>query len=305
MYSKIEEELLKVTSDLHQVPAGAYNIRKNGESVARQSSKNIEITTNEKNNGLVIKIKKNTTNESVHIPVIISQAGITEIVTNEIYVGDNSDVTIVAGCGIHTTQNKTTEHSGIHKFVLGKNAKVRYVERHVGSGSKANKIMNPKTELVLGESSEFNMETVQLGGVSKSNRQTVAVLEKNSKLIVNEKILTEGKNTAESGFVVHLNGKNSSSHIVSRAVSKDDSTQIFNSIINGNNVCFGHTECDAIIVGNGKVLSCPAVNAVHPESSLVHEAAIGKIAGEQILKLMTLGLTEEEAQNQILKGFLK
>lgn len=305
MFSKIEQDLLKLTSDLHKTPVGAYNIRKNGETAERKSTGNIEIIPNEDKTGIVVKIKKNTKNESVHIPVIISKAGLQEVVKNEFIVGDNADVTIVAGCGIHTTKNEKTEHSGVHKFVLGKNAKVRYIERHVGLGKYTEKIMNPKTEIMMGEGSELSMETAQLGGVYYSERTTVASLQKNSKLVINEKVLTENDSQAKSNFKVDLIGENSNVHIVSRAVSKDNSVQYFNSSINGKNKCFGHTECDAIIVGNGKVFATPEVNALHPESSLIHEAAIGKIAGEQILKLLTLGLTEEEAQNQILKGFLK
>lgn len=305
MLDKKDKELLELTSSLHQIPTGAYNIRKNGEAIDRKCTANIDILPNADKTGIEIRIKKNTKNESVHIPVILSKAGLTDVVKNDFYVGDNADVTIVAGCGIHTAGKEKTEHNGIHRFFIGKNARVKYIERHVGLGGAGGKVLNPVTEIVMGESSEFIMETAQLSGVTYSDRKTYARLNKSAKLTINEKVLTEGSATATTFFEADLEGENSSAHIVSRAVARDDSTQHFNSVLNGKNKCFGHTECDAIIVGNGKCFAKPEVNALHPDSSLVHEAAIGKIAGEQIQKLLTLGLTEEEAQNQILKGFLK
>ena len=305
MLNKVDQELLRQTSELHAIPQGAYNIRKNGESVGRASTKNITIETNADNSGINILVKPNTKNESIHIPVILSSAGLTDVVKNDFYIGDNCDVTIVAGCGIHSTGNKKVEHDGIHRFFIGKNAKVKYVEKHIGTGAGNNKVLNPVTEITLDENAFFEMDTAQLSGVSLSERKTYATLKKNSKLKINEKILTEGNSTATTEFVADLVGENSSTHIVSRAVAKDSSVQHFNSTLNGKSKCFGHTECDAIIVGDAKVFAKPEVNALHPDSSLVHEAAIGKIAGEQIQKLLTLGLTEEEAQNQILKGFLR
>lgn len=305
MLNNIDKELLEKTAELHDIPLGAYNIRKNGESVGRASTKNITIETNAEKSGINIIIKPNTKNESVHIPVILSAVGMTDVVKNDFFVGENSDVVIVAGCGIHADKNQKVEHDGVHRFFIGKNSKVKYVERHIGIGKGTNKVLNPVTEITLDENSEFEMETAQLSGVTSAERKTFATLGKNSKLKINEKILTEKTATATTEFVANLEGENSSAHIVSRAVAKDNSTQHFNSILNGKNKCFGHTECDAIIVGDAKVFARPEVNALHPDSSLIHEAAIGKIAGEQIQKLLTLGLTEEEAQNQILKGFLR
>ena len=305
MLNKIDNELLKLTSDLHSVPQGAYNIRKNGESVQRATTANIDIQTNDDKSGINIIIKKDTKNESVHIPVILSNAGLVDVAKNDFYIGENAEITIVAGCGIHSTGSKKTEHDGIHRFFVGKNAKVKYIERHVGLGDGFEKVLNPITKIHLEDGAEFEMETTQLSGVNKSERKTYVVLGNNSKLNINEKILTENNSSATTDFFADLNGENSSAHIVSRAVAKGDSVQKFNSILNGNNKCFGHTECDAIIVDKAQVFAVPQVNALHPDSSLVHEAAIGKIAGEQIEKLLTLGLTEEEAQNQILKGFLK
>lgn len=305
MLDKIDIELLKETANLHSIPEGAYNIRKNGESVGRTITENILIESNNDNSGLNIFVKPNTINQSVHIPVIVSKAGLKDAVRNDFIIGENSDVVIVAGCGIHNNTSKQTEHNGVHKFILKKNAKVKYIEKHIGLGKGENNIINPITEIVLEDGAIFEMETVQLSGVYYSDRKTFAQLGENSSLKVSEKVLTEGKSQAKTDFIVNLNGANSSTHIISRAVAKDNSIQFFNSTLNGNNKCFGHTECDAIIVGAGQCYAKPEVNAKHPESSLVHEAAIGKIAGEQIQKLLTLGLTEEEAQNQILKGFLK
>lgn len=305
MLDKIDKELLVQTASLHKIPQGAYNIRKNGESIGRASSEHITIETNANHNGINIIIKPNTTNESVHIPVILSRSGLTDVVYNDFFVGENCVVTIVAGCGIHSNDNQKIEHDGVHRFFIEKNSKVTYIEKHIGLGKGTDRILNPVTEITLGENAEFNMETMQMSGVEHAERKTIATLGKNSKLNINEKILTENTADCTTLFTANLNGENSSAHIVSRAVAKGNSVQHFKSILNGNNKCFGHTECDAIIVDNGKCFASPEVNALNPESSLIHEAAIGKIAGEQIQKLLTLGLTEEEAQNQILQGFLK
>ena len=305
MLDKIDIEILKETANLHSIPETAYNIRKNGESVSRVSTDAVIIETNEKTKGLTIIVKPNTVNQSVHIPVILTKAGMVDVVRNDFIIGENSSVVIVAGCGIHNNSNEKMEHDGIHTFKIGKGAKVRYIEKHIGLGKGKDKILNPVTEIDIDELGEFEMETVQLSGVSYSDRKTFAKLGNKSKLKITEKILTEGNDKAITTFVADLVGEDSSVHIISRAVSKDNSVQQFNSTLNGLNKCFGHTECDAIIVGNGKCYAKPEVNAMHPESSLIHEAAIGKIAGEQIQKLLTLGLNEEEAQNQILKGFLK
>ena len=303
--NNIQEELLKLTADLHKIPQGAFNLRENGKLKARNVTENIVIETNQSGDGINIIIKPHTKNESVHIPVILTQAGLVDVVKNDFYIGKNAEVTIVAGCGIHSNGDKKTEHDGIHRFFIENGAKVRYVERHVALGTGREKVLNPVTEITMGENSEFYMETAQLQGVTYADRKTIATLAKNAKLTINEKVLTENNSIATSNFVANLNGENSSVHIVSRAVSKDKSRQEFNSVLNGNNKCFGHTECDAIIVGEGKCFARPEVNALHPDASLIHEAAIGKIAGEQIQKLLTLGLSEEEAQNQILKGFLR
>lgn len=300
-----DKKLLEMVADLHKVPMGAYNIRKNGKSVLRNSSENILIETNEDNTGINIKIKDGTRNESVHIPVILSESGLIESVRNDFYIGKNCDVVIVAGCGIHNCGKQLAEHSGVHRFFIKENSKVKYVEKHFGDGDGADRIMNPTTEITIGNNSVFEMETTQISGIDTTMRRTSAVLSENATLNITEKILTEGNQNATTNFVADLDGENSSCHIVSRAVAKGSSVQSFKSVLNGKNQSFGHTECDAIVMDNAKVFATPEVNALNTNASLIHEAAIGKIAGEQIIKLKTLGLTEEEAENLIINGFLK
>ena len=300
----IENKLLESVAELHSIPQGAYNIRKNGKAIGRNSSKNIIIENNSTNDGLDIKIKNNTQNESVHIPVIISQSGIKEVVKNDFYIGDNCDITIVAGCGIHNGGDAVSMHSGVHRFFIGKNSKVKYLEKHYGMGKTIKNEMHPETQIVVGENSSFFMDTAQIGGIGNSDRKTSISLAKDATININEKILTEDNQIADTFFIADLDGSNSSAHIVSRAVAKGNSRQTFKSILNGKEKCFGHTECDCIVMDNAKVFATPEVNALSTDASLIHEAAIGKIAGEQIIKLMTLGLTEEEAQNEIIKGFL-
>lgn len=303
---EIQKSLLEAVADLHEIPAGAYNIRTNGQSTARNTTANIDIVTKTDKSGIDIIIKPNTKNESVHIPVVLSQSGLEEMVYNDFYVGENSDVTIIAGCGIHNGGDKKSQHDGIHSFFVGKNAKVRYVEKHYGSGDgKGERVLNPVTVVNLGEGSYMEMDTVQIKGVDSTVRKTKAKLEKDSTLVIKEKILTHGNQFAKTDFEVDLDGENSSTNVISRSVAKENSKQIFLSNINGNNKCAGHTECDAIIMDNASVSAIPEITANNIDASLIHEAAIGKIAGEQIIKLMTLGLTEEEAEAQIVNGFLK
>ena len=303
---KITKELLEQVADLHEIPAGAYNIRKDGELYGRNVSANIDIVTKTDKPGIDIIIKDNTQKESVHIPVIISQSGLKESVYNDFFVGENCDVTIIAGCGIHNGGKDASEHSGIHSFDVGKNSKVRYVEKHYGNGEgTGEKIMNPQTNILLREGSYMEMDTVQIEGIDSTKRETSAKLLADSTLIIKEKIMTHDKQTAETNFKVDLDGENSHTNVISRSVAKNDSTQVFRSEINGNNKCYGHSECDAIIMDNSSVRAIPEITANSVEASLIHEAAIGKIAGEQITKLMTLGLTEEEAEAEIVSGFLK
>ena len=303
---EIQKTLLMQVADLHEVPAGAYNIRANGESAGRQSTEHIEIVPKEDKPGIDIFIKPGTRKESVHIPVLLSQSGLTEMVYNDFHVGDDCDVTIVAGCGIHNSGDADSRHDGIHSFFIGKNSHVKYVEKHYGSGDgHGSRIMNPETVIELGENSFMELETVQIKGVDSTRRSTSARLADGAKLIVTEKLMTHGAQTAETAFQVDLDGADSSANIISRSVARDESRQLFLSKINGNNRCKGHSECDGIIMDNAKISAIPEITAGCLDAELIHEAAIGKIAGEQITKLMTLGLTEEEAEAQIVNGFLK
>lgn len=302
----IEKNLLEEVSGLHEVPEGAYNIRNNGKSEARNTTANIDIVTKEDKPGIDIIIKPGTKNESVHIPVILSQSGLKEMVYNDFIIGEDADVTIIAGCGIHNCGVDTSEHDGIHSFYVGKNAKVRYVEKHYGEGDGSGKrILNPTTIIELDENASLEMETVQIKGVDSTERITKAVLKKNASLVVHEKIMTHGKQWAKTDFTVDMDGEGSSANVVSRSVAKENSRQHFLSKINGNAACAGHTECDAIIMDAASVTAEPQLTANHIDASLIHEAAIGKIAGAQLIKLMTLGLTEKEAEEQIVNGFLK
>lgn len=303
---KMEKELLKKIADIEKTPMGAYNIRQDGKGIARNTTANIDIVTKEDKPGIDIIVKPNTKNESIHIPVILTQGGLNDIVYNDFYIGENADVVIVAGCGIHNSSCETAEHDGIHSFHLSKGAKVKYIEKHYGEGEgTGDRILNPQTIVNLDEGSNMEMETVQIEGVSSTIRETKANLAKDATLIISERIMTTGKQTAKTVFDVDLAGENSSVHVASRSVAKNNSVQEFISNVNGNNKCFGHVECDAIIMDHAKVLSDPKITANHIDASLVHEAAIGKIAGEQLIKLMTLGLTEAEAEQQIINGFLK
>ncbi len=303
---EIQKSLLEEIAGLHEVPAGAYNIRANGGMAGRNTTANIDIVTKEDKQGIDIIIKPGTKNESIHIPVIISQSGLTEMVYNDFYIGDDSDVVIVAGCGIHNGGDKKSQHDGIHSFFVGKNAKVKYVEKHYGKGEgTGEKIMNPTTIIEIDEGGYMELETVQIKGVDSTDRVTKATLKDGAKLVVGEKLMTHGAQYARTAFEVDLNGEGSSAKVVSRSVAKDESSQIFLAKINGNNKCVGHSECDAIIMDNAKISAIPEINANDLNAELIHEAAIGKIAGEQLIKLMTLGLTEEEAETHIVNGFLK
>ena len=303
---RITKDLLEQVADLHDIPVGAYNIRKDGQLLGRNVSANIDIVTKTDKPGIDIIIKDNTVKESVHIPVIIAQSGLKEAVYNDFFIGENCDVTIIAGCGIHNGGKDASEHSGIHSFDVGKNSKVKYVEKHYGQGEgTGERIMNPTTKILLREGSYMEMDTVQIEGIDSTKRDTSARVLDNATLVIKEKIMTHGKQLAETNFSVELDGENCGTNLISRSVAKDESHQIFVSEINGNNACHGHSECDAIIMDNASVKALPALTANHVDASLIHEAAIGKIAGEQLIKLMTLGLTEEEAEKEIVSGFLK
>ncbi|MBQ8140162.1 MAG: SufD family Fe-S cluster assembly protein [Clostridia bacterium] len=303
---KIQQSLLEQVAGIHDVPQGAYSLRINGSLYGKNSSENINIVKKEDKPGIDIYIKDGTKNESVHIPVLLSQTGLRELVYNDFHIGRDCDVTIVAGCGIHNGGSESSEHSGIHSFYLAEGARVKYIEKHYGEGDGMGKnIMNPTTYAELAEGAYLEMETVQIKGVDSTDRVTKAVLGKDSSIVVHEKIMTHGEQFAKTEFEVELNGENSGAHVVSRSVARDNSYQKFISRVKGNNKCSGHTECDAIIMDNAKVAAVPEILASDPDASLIHEAAIGKIAGEQLVKLMTLGLTEKEAEEEIINGFLR
>ena len=301
-----ELQLLQIIADMGDSTDGAFNIRANGQLANRRVTENIDIKTKTDNPGIDIIIKPGTVDESVHIPVIISETGLTDLVYNDFYIGENSDVTIVAGCGIHNCGEKESRHDGIHTFYVGKNAKVKYIEKHYGEGDgNGENVMNPTTIVNIEDGGYMEMETAQIKGIDSTKRVTRATLSSNATLVIHEKIMTHGSQTAETDFSVDLNGEDSGANVISRSVAKGNSRQKFVSMINGNNRCSGHTECDAIIMENGKVSALPELTANYIDASLIHEAAIGKIAGDQLIKLMTLGLTEQEAEEQIINGFLK
>ncbi|MBR2080798.1 MAG: SufD family Fe-S cluster assembly protein [Oscillospiraceae bacterium] len=304
--NEIQMRLLREVADLHEVPEGAYNIRSDSEAAGRRSTANIEIISKTDVCGIDVHIKPGTKNESVHIPVVMTQSGLKELVYNDFYIGEDSDVVIVAGCGIDNCGTQDSEHDGVHRFFVGKNAKLKYVEKHYGSGSGSGKrIMNPGTEVYQEEGSSVEMEMVQIKGVDDTDRTTTAELAANAKLIVRERLMTHGEQNAVSTYTVTLNGEGASADIVSRSVARDRSYQRFDAKIVGNAPCQGHTECDSIIMDEGRILAVPALEANDLDAQLVHEAAIGKIAGDQLIKLMTLGLTEAEAEEQIINGFLQ
>ena len=302
----IKKNLLEQVADIHEIPAGAYSLRVDGKVFGKSNSENIEIVAKTDKPGIDIYVKPGTKKESLHIPVLLAQSGLKELVYNDFHIGEDSDITIVAGCGIHNGGKGESEHSGIHAFYLGKNARVKYIEKHYGEGDGNGKnTMNPTTVADLAEGAYMEMETAQIKGIDSTNRKTKATLAEKATLIVREKVMTHGTQHAETRFEVDLNGRGCHTHVVSRSVARDSSTQHFVSHVNGNSACTGRTECDAIIMDGASVSAVPEIVANHPDASLVHEAAIGKIAGEQLIKLMTLGLTEKEAEEQIIGGFLK
>lgn len=304
--TKIDSRLLREVAELESTPKGAYNIRKNGELDGRQSTANIEIVSKEDKPGIDIFIKAGTKNESVHIPVIITKSGWNELVYNDFHIGEDCDIVIVAGCGIHNAGDETSEHDGLHSFFVGKNSKVQYVEKHYGEGEgKGERIMNPHTYVTLEEGASISLETIQLRGVDSTKRYTKVTVGADAEATITEKLLTHDKQLAESQMDIVLEGEGSSARVISRSVAQDDSVQNFYPNVIGECACFGHVQCDAILMGSAKVKAVPAITANHMDAQLIHEAAIGRIAGDQILKLMTLGMSEEEAEEEIINGFLR
>lgn len=303
---KVDSNLLYQIANMSGAPTGAFNIRKNGALESRGSSKNIEISTKTDKSGIDIRIKPFTRGESVHIPVIITESGLDEVVYNDFFIGDYCDVDIIAGCGIHNDGHQRSQHDGVHTFYVGKHSKVRYSEKHYGEGKgSGERIMNPKTVVFLEDGASIEMDMVQIGGVDSTKRDTEVSAGADAQVRITEKLLTTGTQFAESNMDVHLNGAGSRAEVVSRSVAQDSSRQVFHPNVEGNAACFGHVQCDSIIMGEANISSIPAIVAKNTDAQLVHEAAIGRIAGEQITKLMTLGLTEEEAEQKILNGFLQ
>jgi len=302
---RTEWKILKEIADLEKTPQGAFNFRVNGALDARQTTANIDIRSKEDKPGIDIIVRPGTKGESVHIPVVLSQTGLKDVVYNDFYIGEGADVDIVAGCGIHNTGCETSQHDGIHVFHIGKNARVRYVERHYGEGpGTGERILNPKTEVYLEEGASMTMEMTQIRGVDSTVRDTVVEVAEGGECVINEKLLTDGSQTAESNVEIVLKGAGATGRVVSRSVAKGTSVQVFRPCMTGKADCFGHVQCDSIIMDEAKIRSIPAIDAQSVDAQLIHEAAIGRIAGDQILKLMTLGLTEEEAEEKILEGFL-
>ena len=304
--SQIELNMLKAIADLHKIPEGAYNIRADGQSAGRNSTEHIEIVSKTDKQGIDIIVKPGTKNESVHIPVIISKTGYEELVYNDFYIGEDCDVVIIAGCGIHNSGCNTSKHDGVHTFHVGKGSRVKYVEKHYGEGEgTGEKIMNPQTVIYLEEGAYMEMDTTQIRGIDSTKRETTVEAGPGAEIVVLEKLMTHDKQSAVSDMTIHLNGDDSRGRVISRSVAQGESRQVFHPNMEGNARCFGHVQCDTIIMGDAKVSSIPAISANHVDAQLIHEAAIGRIAGDQLLKLMTLGLSEEEAEERILAGFLK
>lgn len=304
--NETEQKLLNKIIDKHEFSDGAYNIRENGKGVSRQTTKNINIVNKKDKPGIDIIVKEGTKKEFVHIPVMITKSGVEDLVYNDFYIGKDADITIIAGCGIHNDHHALSRHDGIHSFYLEEGAKVKYIEKHYGEGEgTGEKILNPVTNVYLKKGATLEMDSVQIEGVDSTVRETYGELDEDTNFIVSEKIMTHGKQYAKTVFNVKLNGKNASTHVISRSVAKDESFQEFYSNVEGNTDCYGHVECDAIIMDKGRVKAVPEIQANSIDARLVHEAAIGKIAGEQLTKLMTLGLSEKEAEAKIVKGFLK
>ena len=306
MITEVDAALLEKIADLTGKPVGAFNIRKDSGCEARQSTEHIKITPKtDGKQGIDIRILDGTKGEQCHIPVIISKTGLTEMVYNDFYIGENCDVDIVAGCGIHNSGCDESRHDGVHTFYVGRNSHVHYSEKHYGEGEGTGaNVMNPQTIVYLEEGATIQMDTVQIRGIDSTKRYTKFVCGKDTEAVVTERLLTHGSQVAESDMEIELNGENSRGRVISRSVAQDESKQVFRPIVIGNNQCFGHVQCDSIIMGNAKIESVPAITANSTEAQLIHEAAIGKIAGDQLLKLQTLGLTPEEAEDRILKGFL-
>lgn len=306
MLNALDRLMLEKVADLHEIPQGAYNIRKNGEGIQRNTTANIDIVTKEDKSGIDVIVKPYTKGESIHIPVIVTEENINDVVYNTFEIGEYSDVLVVAGCGIHNSGDSKSQHDGIHNFLVRKGARLKYVEKHYGQGNgKGQRILNPKTIIEVEEGAFVELELVQIKGIDYTKRDTEILLKDNAKIVITERLLTYQDQEAESNITVVLSGNDSSAQIISRSVAQGNSKQVFYYDMAGRNKCRGHIQCDAIIMHNAQVISTPRISAYHSEAQLVHEAAIGRIESEQLIKLMSMGLTEKEAEDTILKGFLK
>lgn len=304
--NEITKKLLDLVSDWKGGFKGAFNIREDGQCAGRQSTEHIQIQSKEGLPGLEIHVQPGTKGETVYIPACVTHGDLDDLVYNDFFIGEGADVTIVAGCGVHNEEDSEARHNGIHRFFLAKGARAVYLEKHIGTGGgKGPRVIDPVTEVELDEDATLEMDTTQLGGVDRTRRVTKGKLAARARLIIRERLMTDGEEQAKTDFEVELNGEDSGVDLVSRSVAKGHSHQEYRSRICGNTRCTGHSECDAIIVDGGTVSAAPELTANHGDAALIHEAAIGKIAGEQILKLRTLGLTEEEAEAKIIAGFLK
>ena len=305
MLDAVDKKLLAEVADLQEMPQGAFNIRKNGQGVERHTTANINIITKQDKPGINVIIKAGTKGESVHIPVILSQ-GMDDLVYNSFEVGEDADVLIIAGCGIHNPSSKKAQHDGIHEFFVRKGAHMKYVEKHYGEGDgSGERILNPKTIIEVEEDGIAELEMVQIKGIDSALRETEVRLHKNARLIVTERLLTYLNQTAESNITVQLLGDDATAQVISRSVAQNESKQLFHLNMRGYARCRGHIQCDSIIMDQAQVSSIPEISAFHSDAQLIHEAAIGKIASEQLTKLMSLGMTEKEAEEAVLQGFLR
>ncbi|NMC27074.1 MAG: SufD family Fe-S cluster assembly protein [Syntrophomonadaceae bacterium] len=304
--NKLEMDLLKSITDLETVPSGALNIRLNGKAVMRQSSPNISVGPNDEGTGLKVEIKPGAVNETVHVPVVLTQPGLLDKVYNTFIVGEGADATIIAGCGIHNDSHAISRHDGIHEIIVKRGAKLKYTEKHYGEGSEQGKrILNPSTVITIESGAIAELEMVQIRGVNDTMRSTVAHIHEKGSLKIIERLLTQEEQRAESDIMIYLDGNGSNAQVISRAVAQGHSYQLFRAALIGKAPSVGHVECDAILMDSARIRSIPELQAEDADAVLTHEAAIGKIAGEQLIKLMSLGLTEQEAVNTILEGFLR
>ena len=306
MDQSVIEKMLSTIAGITGKVEGAFNLRQNGQGVERYSTENVKIVSKTDRPGIDILVRPGTKGESVHIPVILTESGLDDLVYNDFIIGEGADVTIIAGCGIHNDGHAKSEHDGIHSFKIGKNAHIRYVEKHYGEGSgTGERILNPTTLITMEEGASCEMEMVQIGGVSSTVRKTDATLGKDAKLLITERLMTHDNQSAVSDVVIHLNGEGSSAQVISRSVAKDQSEQVFHPIAQGNAPCHAHIQCDSIIMDHAEISSIPEIDAKHVDAQIIHEAAIGRINDEQLVKLRTFGMTEEEAEAVIIESFLK